>query len=213
MTASTRTVTLSLVMMSCGGTFIVTVCRFTFTIRSIAGMIRNRPGPFAPGRTRPSRKITPRSYSCTTRIALNSRITSRNTMTPMTIRPSMSSLPPLVLGPHQEEQAVDPTDPDPGALGDRSVQGPGPPQRALHPGLALGRQVRPGLAAHADHPLLPGDRGSAPPTHGHGHGEAEEQHAAGDHDADHPWRDLDRIGHAAEQQDRAGQQRQRPADR
>src|SRR5918996_2680323 len=113
--------------MSWGGTFIVTVWRLTFTIRSMNGMMKNRPGPFAADRTRPSRKITPRSYSWTIRMALSSRIRARNTMTPMTINPSMSSLPPVVLGPHQEEQAVHAPDPDPGPLGDGAVEGPGPP--------------------------------------------------------------------------------------
>src|SRR5918996_3789743 len=169
-------------------------------------MMKNRPGPFAADRTRPSRKITPRSYSCTMRIALNSRISSRNTITPVTIRPSMSSLPPVLLGPHQEEQAVDPAHPDPGAFRDRAVQRPSPPQRSLHPGLPLRSEVGPGLSGHAHHPLRPRDRDTPPTPHGHGHGEAEEQHAPNHHDADHPRRDLDGRGHPAEQQDRPSHQ-------
>ena len=78
-------------MMSWGGTFMVTVWRFTFTIRSMNGMMRNSPGPLAPANTRPSRKITPRSYSWTIRIALNSRIRARNTMAPITMSPSIYS--------------------------------------------------------------------------------------------------------------------------
>ena len=66
-TAFTRTGTLSFVMTSCGGTFSVTVRRSTRTILSTIGMRRKRPGPFGGERRRPSRKITPRSYSRATR--------------------------------------------------------------------------------------------------------------------------------------------------
>src|SRR5581483_10980142 len=62
MTAFTFTVTLSRVMHSWLGTSIVTVRRSIFTIRSMIGRMTNRPGPRAPT-SRPSRKITPRSYS------------------------------------------------------------------------------------------------------------------------------------------------------
>ena len=58
----TRTVTLSLVITSCGGTFSVTVRRSILTIRSTIGIRKIRPGPFW-AISRPSRKITPRSYS------------------------------------------------------------------------------------------------------------------------------------------------------
>src|ERR687886_480651 len=53
MTASTRMVTLSLVMTSWGGTFMATVCRVTLRIRSIPkGSRMIRPGPLARPRTR-----------------------------------------------------------------------------------------------------------------------------------------------------------------
>src|SRR5918999_5130562 len=81
-TAFTRTVTLSLVMMSWLGMSLVNVWRLTFTIRSMIGMMKNRPGPLAPI-TRPSRKITPRSYSLTMRIAEIATITMRTTAVPM----------------------------------------------------------------------------------------------------------------------------------
>ena len=68
-TALTRTGTLSFVMTSCGGTFNVTVRRSTFVTWSITGYRKNNPGPFGVARRRPRRKITPRSYSCTMRIA------------------------------------------------------------------------------------------------------------------------------------------------
>ena len=67
-TAFTRTGTLSFVITSCGGTFSVTVRRSTRTILSITGMSRKRPGPFGGLFSRPSRKMTPRSYSRATRI-------------------------------------------------------------------------------------------------------------------------------------------------
>ena len=58
----TRTVTLSLVITSCGGTFSVIVRRSIRTIWSMNGISRIRPGPFW-AISRPSRKMTPRSYS------------------------------------------------------------------------------------------------------------------------------------------------------
>ena len=64
MTALTFTVTLSRVMHSWLGTSIVTVRRSIFTMRSTIGRMTKRPGPRAPTR-RPSRKMTPRSYSAT----------------------------------------------------------------------------------------------------------------------------------------------------
>ena len=64
-TASTATVTLSLVRISWGGTSKVTVLRSMVTMLSIQGRMVNRPGPTAPPfLTLPSLKITDRSYSC-----------------------------------------------------------------------------------------------------------------------------------------------------
>src|SRR5918993_1272137 len=71
MTALTRAGTLSRVMTSWGGTSMVTVLRSILTILSIRGRRMKRPGPFGPPWTRPRRKITPRSYSLTTLMALN----------------------------------------------------------------------------------------------------------------------------------------------
>src|SRR5918997_6826103 len=70
MTAFTRAGTLSLVMMSWGGTSMVTVLRSTLTILSMEGRRMKSPGPLGPPLTRPSLKITPRSYSLTTLMAL-----------------------------------------------------------------------------------------------------------------------------------------------
>ena len=56
---------LSLVIMSCGGTSSVTTCRLTLTARSIGAKTKTTPGPLVSGSTRPSLKITARSYSFT----------------------------------------------------------------------------------------------------------------------------------------------------
>jgi hypothetical protein len=80
MTASTRTVTLSRVITSCGGTFMATVWRLTLTIRSMPnGRMKKSPGPLGRVTTRPSRKTMPRSYSWTTRTPEISAITTRMT--------------------------------------------------------------------------------------------------------------------------------------
>src|SRR3972149_7034936 len=83
MTASTFTVTLSRVMISWLGTSSVNTRRSIFTIRSTMGRIMNRPGPLAPCR-RPSRKMTPRSYSWTIFTARGKR--GRRRMYPKTVR-------------------------------------------------------------------------------------------------------------------------------
>jgi hypothetical protein len=85
-TAFTRAGTLSLVMTSCGGMFSVIVRRSTRTIRSTIGIRMNRPGPFGCGRRRPRRKITPRSYSRATLIALTRNSTRRKTTAARKIR-------------------------------------------------------------------------------------------------------------------------------
>ena len=67
MTAFTLAVTLSLVMISWGGTSSVIVRRSILTRRSTPnGMMKKSPGPLR-GIRRPSRKTTPRSYSAAMR--------------------------------------------------------------------------------------------------------------------------------------------------
>ena len=56
-------VTLSRVIMSCGGTSRASCRNEIRTMRSIGANTRMMPGPFAFGSKRPRRKITPRSYS------------------------------------------------------------------------------------------------------------------------------------------------------
>src|SRR5512134_904038 len=74
-TALTLIETLSRVITSWGGTSIATTRRSTRTILSMTGISRMSPGPLAP-MTRPSRKITPRSYSFRILMALyRNRIT------------------------------------------------------------------------------------------------------------------------------------------
>src|SRR3972149_4048301 len=83
MTASTFTVTLSRVMISWLGTSRVKTRRSIFTIRSTMGRMMNRPGPLAPCK-RPSRKMTPRSYSWTIFTARGKR--GKRRMYPKTVR-------------------------------------------------------------------------------------------------------------------------------
>src|SRR5829696_9156835 len=71
MTAVTRAGTLSRVMISWGGTSIVTVLRSILTILSTTGRRTKSPGPLGPPCTLPSLKITPRSYSLTILKALS----------------------------------------------------------------------------------------------------------------------------------------------
>jgi len=59
----TFTETLSLVMTSCGGMSRAIRRRLTLTMRSMGENTRMIPGPFGLESTRPSRKITPLSYS------------------------------------------------------------------------------------------------------------------------------------------------------
>src|SRR4028119_102215 len=76
-------------MTSCGGTSMVTVLKSILTILSTNGRRMNSPGPFGPPCTRPRRKITPRSYSLTTLIAL---ISTEATNTAITTR-AMNPIP------------------------------------------------------------------------------------------------------------------------
>src|SRR5215207_6712198 len=84
-------------MTSWGGTSMVTVLRSILTILSTRGRRMNSPGPLGPPCTLPRRKITPRSYSLTTLIALSTteatnsaRITTTITATPI---PTASNKP------------------------------------------------------------------------------------------------------------------------
>src|SRR5829696_304834 len=87
MTALTRAGTLSRVMTSWGGTSMVTVLRSILTILSIRGRRMKSPGPLGPPWTRPRRKITPRSYSLTTLMALSTTEATNIAMITTTITP------------------------------------------------------------------------------------------------------------------------------
>src|SRR5918997_569806 len=87
MTAVTRAGTLSRVMISCGGTSIVTVLRSILTILSTNGSRTKSPGPLGPPCTRPKRKITPRSYSFTILIALSTTETTNTAITARAMKP------------------------------------------------------------------------------------------------------------------------------
>src|SRR5512145_1009663 len=83
MTALTLMVTLSLVIVSWGGTSCVTVRKSTFTMRSMNGISMRSPGAFRFSlATRPSRNNTPRSYSLTIRIDLRTMMSIANTTKP-----------------------------------------------------------------------------------------------------------------------------------
>src|ERR671911_2127018 len=91
MTALTRAGTLSRVMTSWGGTSMVTVLRSILTILSISGRRMKSPGPFGPPWTRPRRKITPRSYSLTTLMALS--MTEATNSTTITTKIAATPIP------------------------------------------------------------------------------------------------------------------------
>src|SRR5215217_2612052 len=76
MTAVTRAGTLSRVMISCGGTSIVTVLRSILTILSTIGRKIKSPGPFCPPSTLPVMKIRPPSDSLTILMALSMTATT-----------------------------------------------------------------------------------------------------------------------------------------
>src|SRR5690349_19281955 len=137
-TALTRTGTLSFVITSCGGIWSVIVRRSTLTIRSTIGMSRKRPGPFGSGKSRPSRKTMPRSYSRATFRALIRNSTSRNRTTTRTTTAAVttSTLHPV----HVESEAVQPVD-----------------ANALARGEGLGGVRMPELAADEDEPTCTDD--------------------------------------------------------
>src|SRR5215216_7321247 len=86
MTAVTLAGTLSRVIISCGGTSMVTVLRSILTILSTTGRRMKSPGPLGPPCTLPILKITPRSYSLTILMALSMTETT-NIATTTTIAP------------------------------------------------------------------------------------------------------------------------------
>src|SRR5215212_3842557 len=87
MTAVTRAGTLSRVMTSWGGTSMVTVLRSILTILSTTGRRTKSPGPLGPPWTLPILKITPRSYSLTTLMALKMTETTNIATITTTIAP------------------------------------------------------------------------------------------------------------------------------
>src|ERR687890_989729 len=87
MTAVTRAGTLSRVMISCGGTSMVTVLRSILTILSTTGRRMKSPGPLGPPCTLPILKITPRSYSLTILMALSTTATTNIATTTTTMAP------------------------------------------------------------------------------------------------------------------------------
>src|SRR5215210_5549275 len=115
-------------MTSCGGTFSVTVRRSTLTILSMIGISRKRPGPFGGEFRRPSRKMTPRSYSRATRTA-DERTKSRMIATAAR---AMSAPTRVILRrrAYFEHETVHALDADLVAGRDRPVRGPRLPELA-----------------------------------------------------------------------------------
>src|ERR671913_1026148 len=72
-------------MTSWGGTSMVTVLRSILTILSTSGRRMKSPGPLGPPCTLPRRKITPRSYSLTTLMALSMTAATNTTRITTTI--------------------------------------------------------------------------------------------------------------------------------
>src|ERR1035437_5623236 len=84
-------VTLSWVITAWGGMSTTSTRKLTLTTRSTAGNLTTTiPGPFAPDRTLPRRKKTPRSYSVTT--TRTDLITMATTTRPATM--AMATAPP-----------------------------------------------------------------------------------------------------------------------
>src|SRR5580704_3890131 len=94
-TASTRTLTLSLVMPSWAGTAMAMICMLTFCSLSPMGRMMVSPGPRVSGRTLPNRKISPRSYCCTTRMLRPTTVSPPTTRMMRTTRSAASMGTPL----------------------------------------------------------------------------------------------------------------------
>src|SRR5215210_4505144 len=118
MTAVTRAGTLSRVMISCGGTSMVTVLRSILTILSTSGRRMKSPGPLGPPCTLPILKITPRSYSLTILMALSTTETTTIATTTTTMaanpipnacnKPKVTYIenPPFILALHIQGSVV-----------------------------------------------------------------------------------------------------------
>src|SRR5215210_683727 len=118
MTAVTRAGTLSRVIISWGGTSIVTVLRSILTILSTTGRRMKSPGPLGPPCTLPILKITPRSYSLTILMALSTTETTNIATTTTTMAPIPTPIscskpkvayignPPLSLALHIQRPAI-----------------------------------------------------------------------------------------------------------
>src|ERR1019366_5896497 len=104
-TALTFTVTLSRVTTSCDGTSRVSIRRETRTMRSMGANTRMMPGPFGCGSTRPSREITPRSYS--RRILIEVSRYSTTMITPTVVKSSITASLLIRNGFYHEFQFVD----------------------------------------------------------------------------------------------------------
>src|SRR3954447_7210090 len=133
-------------MTSCGGTFSVTVRRSTFTILSTTGMSRKRPGPFGGDLRRPSRKITPRSYSRATLTDAVSRNSRNSRMTAATMSAAITART-LRRNDVQPQVGADALHTNLRAHRDRAVGRSRAPELPVHEDGALGIELP---AHHAD---------------------------------------------------------------
>src|SRR4029453_3087646 len=140
-------------MTSCGGTSITISRRLIFTRRSTPGMIQVRPACLTPAK-RPSRKITPRSYSCSTRRPANTKaaitaiaITGAPIIVPLLAPDGRASLTLGRRPPHPQSQAFDGDDLDALAGRARLIRARGP-MLAAHEDAAFGRERTGRATAH-----------------------------------------------------------------
>src|SRR5215213_7869822 len=80
-------------MTSWGGTSMVTILKSTLTILSTPGSRMNSPGPLGPPLTRPTRKMTPLSYSLTTLIELIKIPATKMTIITRTMAEKLTAAP------------------------------------------------------------------------------------------------------------------------
>src|SRR5688572_9057618 len=172
-------------MTSCFGTSRTIVRRSTRTIFWMTGQTRMSPGPFTPSK-RPRKKITPRSYSRNTLMALLSTMITRTAMTPQKIGTLDIRFLPLFLGGDVERQPVHAVNTEAlsashGYAADRI------PLLAINPHLAGSVEIANGFGRVADQLFRAGHDRPAPcahcqPDHGE-HGDTGESRDAADQPA------------------------------
>src|SRR5258707_817869 len=198
--ALTFTDTLSREMMSWGGTSWTMVCIETFTIASNGQKMSTRPGPFGLADSRPSQKVTARSYS------LRMFTQRENRKMPMKMRKKTPPIPngmgrtpslDLSCSPamrtHRQQEMIHGHDLDFFA-GGHGLLRLGVPKLAMDEDLSPRRKLRTGHAGLLDQPFGPRSYRQPPGAQGHPDEEADDQEReGGQHGAQfeaHPQRRL-----------------------